>query len=74
MFNKIRTRILTASLLALAAASNALAVDPTSMTEVGTGVTTEITANKPMLFGIFGAILAVSVLLMIFRRGKGTVK
>lgn len=71
--NKLQ-RIIFGGLLALASAVPAFAIDPTSMTEVGTSVTTEITSNKPMLFGVFGAILAVSVLLMIFRRGKGVVK
>lgn len=71
--NKLN-RLILGAMLALATAVPALAVDPTSMAEVGTAVSAEITANKPMVFGIFGAILGVAVLLMIFRRGKSVVR
>lgn len=70
LFNKLG--LVALALVALA--GNALAVDPTSLAEVATGVTTEITANKGMIFTIMGAVVAIAVLLMVFYKGKRVIK
>lgn len=56
------------------AVSNALAVDATSLAEVGTATTAEITANKGFMFGIMGAIMLIAVAILLYRRGRSVAK
>jgi high-affinity nickel permease len=77
MWNKVKKfakKVVVVAGAVLALAAPALAVEPATMAEVGATVGTEITANQGMLFGIMGAILGISVLLLIFRRGKGVAR
>lgn len=57
-----------------AMASNALAVDPVSLAEVGTNTSAAITADKGFMFGIMGAVMLIAVAILLYRRGKSVAK
>lgn len=74
LLSRLFSRLSLVALALVSLVANAFAVDPTSLTEVGTQITTDIAANKGMLFTVMGAVMGIAVLLMIFYRGKKVAK
>lgn len=72
----MKNRLLKVLALACALGSFAVpafAVDPTSMTEVAGVVTTGLSSNG-FLYAIMGGVMTLTVIIMLFMRGKKVAK